>query len=147
MDSSKLDADLKEALLAGDRLRVELLRGLKAAVLNETIANRGSSDEVDITKVISKEIKKRDQAIELYLQAGRTELADKETAEKELLSAYLPTQLAEPELQAAVDSAIAETKVTSLQAMGTVMKHVQQQLSAGSFDSALLACLVKQRLG
>lgn len=143
----QLDADLKEALLARDTLRVELLRGLKAAVLNEAIANRTKSENVDITKVVHKEIKKRDQAIELYKSAGRTELADKETREKELLHAYLPAQLSETELKSEVGKAIAATNATSMQAMGSVMKHLQQELEAGSYDSTQLAAIVKQHLG
>ncbi len=147
MDIPRLDADLKEALLARDRLRVELLRGLKAAILNEAIAARVKAEAVDITNVIGKEIKKRDQAIELYLRAGRTELAEKETREKELLSAYMPAQLSESELSAAVKDAIAGIEATSPQDMGRVMKHLQTQLTPGSFDASLLAGIVKQQLG
>jgi uncharacterized protein YqeY len=147
MNIPRLDADLKEALLARDTLRVELLRGLKAAVLNEAIANRTKSEEVDIAKVVHKEIKKRDQAIELYKSAGRTELADKETKEKELLQAYLPTQLSKAELTEEVKKAIVATNATSIQAMGGVMKHLQQELGTGSYDSAQLAAIVKQLLG
>src|SRR6266702_4528590 len=101
MLETKLDADIKQALLGGDKPRAEVLRGLKSALLNEKIAkglrNTGLTDEQVMT-IIAREVKKRNESAELYEKAGAKDRADKELREKAVLEEYLPHQMSDEEL-------------------------------------------------
>ena len=144
----QIDADLKTAMLARDAFRTDTLRGLKAAILNEEVAKgareTGLGDEV-IEQLIAREAKKRDEAANLFEQGGNQESADKERAEKELLSAYLPEQLSEAEIQKLVDEAVAELQPEGMKDMGRVIGAVKAKAGNGA-DGALVAKLVKDSL-
>src|SRR6478609_8115280 len=103
--------DMKAALLGGDRFVGEVLRNLKAAILNEEVAankrDEGLTD-AEIEKVIAREVKKRGESAALYEQNDRAELADTERKEAEVLAKYLPEQLSEEELRAIVTTKITE---------------------------------------
>lgn len=140
--------DTKAALLGGDRFVAEVLRGLKAAILNEEVAQgkRDSGlDEAAIEQIIAREVKKRNESSSLYTQAGRDELAETEIKEAAVLQAYLPEQLSEPELVAIIDKVIAEKGLSGPQAMGQVIGVVKQQVG-NTADGATVARLVKQAL-
>lgn len=144
----RLQDDTKAALLGGDRFVGETLRNLKAAILNEEVAQgkreTGLSD-ADIEKVIAREVKKRNESAILYEQNGRAEQAAQERREAEILSAYLPQQLGEAEVKAVVDSKIAELGATDAKMMGQVIGAVKAQLG-NTADGALIAKLVKEAL-
>lgn len=144
-----INADLKTAMLARDEFVTTTLRGLKAAILNEEVANgardEGLGDEA-IEQLIARESKKRDEAARLFEQGGNQASADKERAEKELLAKYLPAQLSEAELSAMVDEAVAEIKPEGVKDMGRVIGAVKAR-AGNSADGALVARLVKERLG
>ena len=144
----QIDADLKTAMLARDAFRTDTLRGLKAAILNEEVAKgareTGLGDEA-IEQLIAREAKKRDEAANLFEQGGNQESADKERAEKELLSAYLPEQLSEAEVQKLVDEAVAEIQPEGMKDMGRVIGAVKAK-AGNSADGALVAKLVKDSL-
>jgi uncharacterized protein len=144
----KIDSDLKAALLAGDKQKTETLRGLKAALLNEAIAagarDTGLSDE-QIQKVLAREAKKRSEAAEMYDSAGETERAAKENAEKATIEVYLPEQLGEAAIAAAVDQQIAALGATSPADMGKVIGAVKAKLGSAA-DGATIAKLVKEKL-
>ncbi len=150
---SQLDNDLKTALLGGDRFSAQVLRGLKAAILNEEVAKGKRDtglDDASIEQLIAKEVKKRHDSVEQYTAAGRPELADAERKEAELLSGYLPAQLSEDEIAAVVDAVIAKFSAADPQAigpkaMGQVMGAVKSQLGA-SADGAVIARLVTSKL-
>jgi len=145
---SQLDNDLKAALLGGDRFRAEVLRGLKAVILNEEVAQGKRDtglDDATIEQLIAREVKKRLDSVNQYTDAGRPELAEAEKAEADVLQAYLPEQLSEVEIQATVDEVIAELGVSGMQAMGQVMAAVKGKLGNAA-DGATLARLVKQAL-
>lgn len=145
---SQLDNDLKAALLGGDRFRAEVLRGLKAVILNEEVAQGKRDtglDDATIEQLIAREVKKRLDSVNQYTDAGRPELAEAEKAEADVLQAYLPAQLSEAEIQATVDEVIAELGVSGMQAMGQVMGAVKGKLGNAA-DGATLARLVKQAL-
>ena len=145
---SQLDNDLKAALLGGDRFRAEVLRGLKAVLLNEEVAQGKRDtglDDATIEQLIAREVKKRLDSVNQYTDAGRPELAEAEKAEADVLQAYLPEQLSEAEIQATVDEVIAELGVSGMQAMGQVMAAVKGKLGNAA-DGATLARLVKQAL-
>lgn len=145
---SQIDNDLKAALLGGDRFRADVLRGLKAVVLNEEVA-QGKRDEglddATIEQLIAREVKKRSDSINQYIEAGRPELAENEKAEAEVLEGYLPEQLSEEDIQKVVDEVIAETGASGPQAMGRVIGAVKARLG-NTADGATVARLVKTSL-
>ena len=147
---SQLDDDIKAALLGGDSLRVETLRGLKSVITYADIAAKsrdtgGISDE-EILNLFAREVKKRQESADLYVQGGSQERADKELAEKAIIESYLPAQLSEAEIAALVDEAIKAQSAEGMQAMGKVIGAVKA--SAGNAaDGSVIARLVKERLG
>jgi uncharacterized protein YqeY len=144
----RINADLKTAMLARDAFVTETLRGLKAAILNEEVA-KGAREtglgEAVIEQLIAREAKKRIEAADLFEQGGNQASADKERAERVLLSAYLPEQLSETEIQKLVDDAVAELKPEGMKDMGRVIGAVKAK-TGNSADGALVAKLVKERL-
>ena len=144
----KIQDDTKAALLGGDRFVADTLRNLKAAILNEEVAqgkrDEGLSDE-EIEKIIAREVKKRNESIAIYEQNGRPELAETERKEAEILSGYLPEQIDEDKLREIVKDKITELGVSGPQAMGQVIGAVKQQVG-NSADGALVARIVKETL-
>jgi uncharacterized protein YqeY len=143
--------DMKAALLSGDsgdRFVGETLRNLKAAVLNEEVAQgkreEGLGDD-ETEKIIAREVKKRKESIAIYEQNGRQDLADIERKEAEIIAKYLPEQLDEAALRDIVTAKIAELGVTDAKATGQVIGAVKQQVGT-SADGALLAKIVKETL-
>ena len=154
----KINDDLKTALLGGNRFDAEVLRGLKAVILNEEVA-QGKRDEglddATIETLIAREVKKRNESAGIYDQAGRPELATNERAEAKLISVYLPKQLTESEIKQAVIAVIAELGVSNPSAMGLpaltisqagqVIGAVKKQLG-NTADGAVVAKIVKNEL-
>lgn len=140
--------DIKAALLGGDRVVGETLRNLKAAILNEEVAqgkrDEGLADE-EVEKIIAREVKKRNESLAIYEQNGRPELAEVERQEAEIISRYLPEQLSEDEVRKVVESKVTELGASGPQAMGQVIGAVKQQLG-NSADGALVARIVKEIL-
>ncbi|MDX3361052.1 GatB/YqeY domain-containing protein [Streptomyces griseoaurantiacus] len=147
---SKLQADLNAAIKARDELRSSTLRLTLAAITKEEVAGtekRELSDE-EITKVITREAKKRREAAEAFAQGGRPEQAERERAEGEVLAVYLPKQLSDEELRAIVVQAVEEARAAGAEgprAMGQVMKIVNPKV-AGQAEGGRVAALVKQVL-
>lgn len=148
MIKQKLQDDVKAAMLAGDSLRLETLRGLKSVILYAEVAagkrEEGLTDD-EILALFSKEAKKRQESAELYIQGGAQEKADKELAEKAIIEAYLPAQLSEAELAAIIDEVLNEVKPAGLQQMGQVIGQVKSQVG-NTADGSLIAKLVKEKL-
>jgi uncharacterized protein len=146
--SAQIQDDIKAALLGGDRFVGETLRNLKAAILNEEVAqgkrDSGLSDE-EIEKVVAREVKKRNESVAVYEANGRKELAEVEKKEAEVLARYLPEQLSEAELRSIVASKISALGATDAKSMGQVIGAVKQQVG-NSADGALLARIVKESL-
>lgn len=140
--------DMKAALLGGDRFVGDTLRNLKAAILNEEVAqgkrDEGLSDE-DIEKIIAREVKRRNESAAIYEQNGRPELAEGEHKEAEVLSRYLPKQLSEEKVREIVEAKISELGADGPQAMGQVIGAVKQEVG-NSADGAVVARIVKQAL-
>ncbi len=145
----KLDVDLKTAMLAGDKPRAEVLRGLKNAIQYEAVAqnsaDRTLSDE-QIQKVLAREAKKRQEAADIYQTAGETDRAKTELAEKAVIDAYLPEQLDETAVLELVKAEIAAAGTPTMADMGKIIGAVKQK-TGGSADGALIARLVKENLG
>lgn len=140
--------DMKTALLSGDRFVGDTLRNLKAAILNEEVAQgkreEGLSDE-EIEKIIAREVKKRNESIAVYKQNSRPELAETEEQEAQVLSRYLPEQLGEDKIRELVQSKITEIGVSGPQAMGQVIGAIKKD-AGNTIDGALLAQIVKENL-
>jgi uncharacterized protein len=140
--------DMKTALLGGDRLRGNILRDLKAAILDEEVASgkreEGLNDDA-IEKIVAREVKKRNESIKLYEQNDRPELAAAEKAEIAVISQYLPQQVSEAEIKAVVEDIITGIDGASMQHMGQVIGGVKAKLG-NSADGSLVAAIVKQRL-
>lgn len=146
----QLQQDLKTAMLARDSFKTDVIKGLKSAILYAEVAagkrEEGLSDE-EILAVFKKESKKRAESAELFEKGGRTESAEKERREKEVIDAYLPKQLSEDELQKLIDDAAAAMGLSQItkQDMGKVIGAVRAKGGA-EVDGALLAKLVNARI-
>jgi uncharacterized protein YqeY len=145
----KIEADIKQAMLAGEAERVSTLRGLKSVLLNEKVAKgkreSGLSDE-EVLPILSKEAKKRQESADLYIQGGDQTRADKELSEKSIIETYLPEQLSQEVIAGMVDEAITQTGASSQADMGKVIGAVRAKAGA-SADGALIARLTKEKLG
>jgi uncharacterized protein YqeY len=144
----QIEKDLKQAMLAGDKAKAETLRGIKSALLNESISlgarDSGLTDD-QVQKILAKESKKRQEAADLYKQGGSEERASAELAEKAIIDGYLPEQLGEDEISKLADEAIAATGAAGLPDMGKVIGAVKAQ-AGGSADGAVIARIVKEKL-
>ena len=144
----RINDEMKAALLGGNRFVGETLRNLKAAILNEEVA-QGKRDEglsdADIEKVIAREAKKRVESAKVYRDNNRPELAEPEEQELAILQQYLPKQMTEDELRAIVKEKIAELGATSPVMMGQVIGAVKQA-AGNTADGAVVAQIVKQEL-
>ena len=141
----QLQTDLKSSMKAQDAFKTSVLRMFLSAIKYEQMEGaktlESPTDEM-VTKVLQREIKKRNEAVELYLQGGRSELADKEKSEIAILQAYLPEQMDEAALTSLVKDAIAETGATSVKQMGDVMKVLMPKV-AGKADGKMISDLVR----
>lgn len=144
----QIDADIKQAMLGGDKVLTETLRGLKSALLNVEVAENkrdtGLTDEEVIT-ILQKEAKKRQESAELFAQGGNDEKAQSEAAEKAVIEKYLPAQLSDEDLDALIEAAISELNASGAQAMGQVIGAVKQR-SGGQADGGRIAQRVKEKL-
>lgn len=144
--SDRLTEDLKLAMKSRDQLRMDVIRMIKAAVLNKEVELKRDLDDAEMSRVMTTLVKQRRESVEQFEKAQRTELAAKERKEIEIIESYLPKPLSPQELQAIVASAVAETGSRSLKDMGTVMKAVMARLAGQSIDGKQVSDLVKSRL-
>ncbi len=148
MLADQLRDDMTAALKRRDELTVATLRlalsAVKAAEVSGKEARTLSDDEV--RKVLTREARQRAEAAETYTAAGRTELAERELAERAVLTAYLPEAMGEAELAALIDEVLAEGGFTTRAQMGQAMKAVNARV-AGRAEGKAVADLVKARLG
>lgn len=144
----RLEQDVKTAMLAGDALRLETLRGLKSVILYAEVAS-GKRDQgledAEIESLFAKEAKKRQESAELYIKGNATERADKELAEKVIIEEYLPEQLSEADVAKAIDDVIEAVQPSGMQQMGQVIGQVKAKLGNGA-DGSVIARIVKEKL-
>lgn len=146
--ASRIPEDLKAAMKAKDTVALAVIRALKTAMTNASIEKGGLGtplDDAEVTALIRKQIKQRQDSITQFTNAGRTELAATEQAEIEVLEKYLPANLSAEEIAAIVEAAIAETGASSKADMGKVMKLAQER-TAGRADGKTLSQEVAKRL-
>ena len=141
----QLRAEITDALRAGDKVRLGALRMLSASVTNreKELLHELSDDE--LREVAGREVKKRNESIEAFDGAGRTELADKERAERTVLEPYAPRQLDEAQVDALIDEAFAATGATGTQDLGAVMGFVMAR-AKGQVDGSVVQRKVRERL-
>lgn len=131
----QIRAQLKEAMLAKDSVRVGVLRGLIAAMTNELVAKGMKPTEAlsdqDVLAVIKRQVKQRKDSIALFVQGGREDLAESEKAELALLEVYLPTLMSRDEIKKVVEAKIAEQgkvdKAKSGMFVGSIMKELKDK--------------------
>ncbi len=143
----QLHVDLTAAMRARDRVRSGTIRMALTAVTNEEVAGkeqRQLSDD-DVLKVLTKEAKKRREAADAYVAAGRTELAEREQAELAVLESYLPKQLDDAELESIVREAVTASGATGLPQRGLAMKAANAAV-AGRAEGGRVAAIVRQVL-
>jgi uncharacterized protein len=146
----RLRTDLTASIKARDELRSSTLRMVLTAITNAEVAGKQSREltDDDVIGVLSSEAKKRREAADAFQDADRTEMADKERAEAEVIAEYLPEQLSEAEIADLVTSAVAQTGAAGegMRAMGKVMGVVSAQVK-GRADGAFVAAEVRRQLG
>ncbi len=144
----QIEQDLKKAMLSGDRLKAETLKNIKNALQYEAVSlkakEQGLNDE-QIQKVLARESKKRQEAADIYKQAGEAERAKTELAEKAIIDTYLPAQADESQILAAVNDELSKLAKPSPSDMGKIIGAVKQKLG-GNTDGATIAKLVKEKL-
>jgi uncharacterized protein YqeY len=143
-----INQDLKEAMLAKDRQKLEALRAIKAALLLEKTGGGVGDSEIPESvelKLLQKQVKQRRDTARIYREQNRPELADEEEYQAAIIEKYLPEQMSEEEVKAVVEKVIAETGASSMKDMGRVMGMVAKRL-AGKADNKMVSVLVKQLL-
>jgi uncharacterized protein len=140
-------SDLTASMKAQDAPRTSTLRMVKAGMVNREIEKGGELDDEEMMKLLRSMVKQRKDSIEQYEKGGRQDLADKEKAEIELISAYLPQATSAEEIEQAVVAAISETGATSMKDMGKVMKAAQARLAGKNADGRAVSEAVKSKLG
>jgi hypothetical protein len=144
-----IKAALTGAMKAGDKPRVGALRLVQSALKNRDIELRGgeapADDDAVVTEVLQKMIKQRRESIDMYRRGGRQELAQAEAAEVAVIEEFLPRQMGDAEIGAAIEAVVAETGAASVKDMGRVMTLVRER-HAGKLDMAKASQMVKARL-
>jgi uncharacterized protein YqeY len=144
-----INSALKDAMKAADKRRVSTLRLINAAIKDRDIEARGQgksalSDD-DVLALMQKMIKQRQESLDIYEKAGRTDLVTQEREEIDIIAGYLPRQMSDDEARAAIAAAISETGAAGMKDMGKVMGLLRQR-HAGELDIAKASPIVKAML-
>ena len=142
---ARITDDMKAAMRAKEATRLSAIRLLLSAMKQREVDERIELIDADVMGIIEKMIKQRRESIVQYEKGGRADLADAEKFEVDVLSAYLPQQMAEAEVGAAIDAAIAESGAKAMPDMGKVMAILKPRL-AGRADMGRVSALVKAKL-
>ncbi len=143
----RINADIKAAMLAKERRKLDALRAIKSAVL--LLKTNGSGEEISQEAEIAclqKLVKQRKESAELYKQQDRMDLYEDEAYQQSVIEAYLPEQMSEEEIRAALQNIVSETGASSMKDMGKVMGAAQKAF-AGRADNKLVSAIVKELLG
>ena len=142
----KINEDLKNAMKSKDTFKLSVLRMLKSALQLEQISKKHELDDNEIASVLKKQVKVRKDSLEEYKKYDKADEVAKLEEEISVLSAYLPEELSEEEIEKIVLSAIDEIKPTSMKDMGLVMKKVGELLVGKNADMSLVSKLVKEKI-
>jgi|APTNR8051073442_1049403.scaffolds.fasta_scaffold11097_2 uncharacterized protein len=142
----KITSEMNRALKEGQKLRLETLRSLKSMILEFQKSGSGKVlNDDEVTKMLNKAAKNRKDSISMYLQAGRTELAEKEKLELEIIQEFMPAQLTEEELNNLIVSIIKKIDAKEISDMGKVMGATMQEVS-GKADGNMVQQIVRKLL-
>ncbi len=141
----QVQQEMHESLKAGDKVRLGALRMLSAAITNREKEVRHDLSDDEVREVAAREVKRRTESIEAFEKGGRPDLVEKETREREVLSAYAPAQLSDAEVDAMIDEALAATGASDPKEMGKVMGFVMGK-AKGRVDGTVVQARVRARL-
>ena len=144
----QIQADIKAAMIAKDKVALAATRAIKAAILLAKTAEGAVKEEIEdaeVVKIISKLVKQRNESAAIYTEQNRTDLAENELAEAAAMEKYLPKALSEEEVEAAVREVIAEVGASTMADMGKVMGTATKKL-AGQADGRIISAIVKKLL-
>jgi uncharacterized protein YqeY len=143
----KISRGMSESVRAGDRIRLETFRSIRAAIIefNKSGAGRPMNEDDEI-RILNNQAKRRREAIEMYTQGNRPDLAEKEKSELAVIEELLPQKLGEAEIRATIASIIAESGATSMKDMAKVMGPAMKQF-AGRADGKTVQAIVREMLG
>ena len=137
---------MKDALRAGDKPRLSVVRLILAAIKQREVDERITLDDAQVLAVLDKMVKQRRESVAQYQQGNRQDLADQETAEIRVIQAYMPAQLPEAELDALITAAIKTSGASSIRDMGKVMGLLKAKVQ-GRADMGAVSARIKARLG
>ena len=143
----RISADMKEAMKAKDKVRLAALRDIKSKIMLALTETSGTDklDDAEVTKILSKQLKQREDTIGIYREQQRLDLVDEEEAQAKVLRSYLPEPMGEEELTTAVTQLIQELGATSMGDMGRVMSTASARF-AGRADGKAISAIVRQQL-
>jgi uncharacterized protein YqeY len=144
----RFNAELKTAMKAGDKRRVDTIRMVNAALKDKDIEARGQGKTVsedDILSLLQKLVKSRQESMEIYDKAGRIDLATQEREEIAIITSFLPQPLSDAEMEEAIGKTIADTGAGTIKDMGKVLGALKSQY-AGRMDFARASAMVKAKL-
>lgn len=142
----RLTEDLKLAMKARDQLRMDVIRMIKAAILNKEVDLKKDLDDAEMSRIMASMIKQRRESVEQYEKGNRIELAAKERQEISIIESYLPRALSETELALLVNTVIQERGTSSVKDLGAVMKAVMARLAGRPVDGKQVTDLVRSKL-
>jgi uncharacterized protein len=142
----RIQEEMKVAMKAGEKRRLGIIRLILAALKQKEVDERIELEDSHVLGVLEKMIKQRRDSVSQYEQAGRTDLAEQEAYEIQVIQEYLPAALSEAEITALVDEVITATGAATVKDMGKVMGQLKPRLQ-GRADMGAVGALIKQRLG
>ena len=142
---AQIQEDMKNAMRAGDKERLATVRLILAGIKQREVDERIELDDAQVFSVLDKMAKQRRESITQFQSGGRADLVAKETAELQVITAYLPAPLSDAEIDALIAAAIGATGATTLKDMGKVMGTVKAQ-AAGRADMGAVGARIKARL-
>ncbi len=143
----RISADMKEAMKAKDKVRLAALRDIKSKIMLAMTETAGTEalDDAAVTKILSKQLKQREDTLAIYKEQGRDDLVAEEQAQADVIRVYLPQPMSAEELNTAVADLIAELGASSMADMGRVMGTASARF-AGRADGKAISALVRQHL-
>jgi hypothetical protein len=142
---TQLTEDMKTAMRAKDQVSLSTIRLINAAIKQFEVDERTEADDAKVISILTKMVKQRKDSAKIYTEAGRQDLADKENAEIEILSRYLPQMMSAEEIKTVVEAVIAETGASGMGDMGKVMGVLKTRL-AGKADMGEVNKVLKAAL-
>lgn len=142
----QINQDLVQAMKSQEALRLSTLRMIKTAMTNRQVDLQRELEDAEALQVLKTLIKQRQDSVEQYTRAGRTDLAEIEQMEIAIIEQYLPPMLSESEIERVVDETLRELGATSMKEMGAVMKAVMGKLATAVVDGKMVNQMVRSRL-